>query len=890
MSRTDVLTRPQARDAERPLVARTPEERSDEAPEKLRDEAPVLADGTPRRAERPCLLRLRGVDIAYEDGRPAVSGIDFELHQGESVLFLGPSGCGKSTVAMLCAGLIPEAVEAKVTGEVVRHPSLDAPGAVGYVFQDPDAQFCMLRVDDEMAFGLENQGLARAEMAERIRGSLAQVGLAGQERANHAVFSGGMKQKLAIACALAMHPRLLILDEPTANLDPLATRQVFTEIARLARAGQTLLVIEHKFDALLPWMDRVVLFDAAGRVHRAGPTAEVIREEWDWLVAEGVVAPWKARPVWLDGSPEGGPDAPSGDAADTGAWRVAEPAAAPGAARSAKSAASAGSNVAEPAFSIRNGRLAYDGRLVWQDVSFDVPRGAFVAIVGPNGAGKSSLLQGMAGLQRLSGGEVRLFEREIRAWRPADRVRAVSYCFQNPEYQFIYERVADELANRPVGNEVPPETMRLLEAFGLAGCAKQSPFGLSQGQKRRLSVASMLREPHDVYLLDEPTFGQDARTQQAILDRLAALHQEGRTVVITTHDLDLVRRYATHVAVVADGGLLYWGSPAGLWQRPDVMAKAHLVDDVRPLEEGDAAAPEPQGGAGPAMAPEPQGGAGPAAARPARDVGAGPAAVSGAESWPASLAAEPLRKGLVYRLNPPWHLVTCVIAIAIGIFAHTLPEAVAMFLWPLVLLFGAARLSPRRVVVRLSPFLIFYVLYVWTLTAYARVEPGTRTLDFLWMHLSYPGFIAGLVLAFRMLGAVCFGVLFVTATDVTDLVVGLCQTFRVPPKFAYGTLAGIRFMPLFQSEWTKLRQARQLRGKDARWRALRPVTYALPLLAQAIRMSERVAIAMEARGFRGAPADRPDGRAYYRVVPVRRLDFAYLAVVCGISITLLWCF
>ncbi|MCL6599382.1 MAG: ATP-binding cassette domain-containing protein [Alicyclobacillus macrosporangiidus] len=866
MTRTEVLTWPQARDAARDVVAKAPEERP--------DGAPGMADGNERRADCPCLLRLRGVDIAYEDGRPAVRGIDFELHQGESVLFLGPSGCGKSTVAMLCAGLMPEAVEAKVTGEVVRHPSLEAPGAVGYVFQDPDAQFCMLRVDDEIAFGLENQGLDRAEMPDRIRGSLAQVGLAGQEPADHAVFSGGMKQKLAIACALAMHPRLLILDEPTANLDPLATRQVFTEIARLARAGQTLLVIEHKFDALLPWMDRVVLFDAAGRVHRAGPTAEVISEEWDWLVAEGVVAPWKARPVWLGGSPAEGPGGPSGaaqdsrtaepagargaigDATNTEARRALEPAGAPGA------AGPAGSNLAEPALSIRNGRLAYGGHLVWQDVSLEVPQGAFVAIVGPNGAGKSSLLQVMAGLQRLSGGEVRLLGREMRSWRPADRVRAVSFCFQNPEYQFIYERVADELANRPVGHEVPPETMRLLEAFGLDGCAEQSPFGLSQGQKRRLSVASMLREPHDVYLLDEPTFGQDARTQQAILDRLAALHREGRTVVITTHDLDLVRRYATHVAVVADGDLLYWGPPAELWQRPDVMARAHLVDDVRPLEDGDAAAGAvPQGGVV-------------------------PAAVSG----PATMAAEPRRKGLVYRLNPPWHLVTCVIAIAIGIFARTLPEAVAMFLWPLVLLFGAARLSPRQVVVRLSPFLIFYVLYVWTLTAYARVEPGTRTLDFLWMHLSYPGFIAGLVLAFRMLGAVCFGVLFVTATDVTDLVVGLSQTFRVPPKFAYGTLAGIRFMPLFQSEWTKLKQARQLRGKDARWRALRPVTYALPLLAQAIRMSERVAIAMEARGFRGAPADRPVGRTYYRVVPVRGLDFVYLAVVCGISIALLWFF
>lgn len=776
------------------------------------------------------LLSLQNVSVAYEAGN-VVEDVSLSIQAGESVLFLGPSGCGKSTLAMVCAGLIPRSVEGVVTGTLWRHPGLLASGKIGYVFQDADAQFCMLTVADEMAFGLENVGVAQADMFETIAVEVARTGLATSAQAGHADFSGGMKQKLAIASALAMDADLIVLDEPTANLDPLSTSQVFDQIGRLHEQQKTMIVIEHKFDALLAHMDKVVLFTSDGRIHRVGSTREMIREEWSWLVSEGVVAPWKERPEWSFGKTP----------------QAAATHMAPAVAHTATDTASA-------AIEIIDGTYSYKKNRVWSNVSVTIPKGSLTAIVGPNGAGKSTLLQVMAGLAKLPAGEVKLFGRDVRDWKRLELARAVSYCFQNPEFQFIYERVGDELANRVVGQDVPTEIRQLLAEFGLFGLEQHSPFALSQGQKRRLSVAAMVREDHSLYLLDEPTFGQDARTQQAIMDRLEVLNQEQKTVVMTTHDMDLVRRYAKQVIVIAEGQVLFMGTPDELFCQADVLGKAHLLDDVR---SGLTKPADLQSGT-----------AGQVANFLGKDAH--------------------LRRSPAQRLNPPWLLLTTMAAMLIAIFASNLSQAIAMLVLPVVLLLGLRRLTPWQVAKRLSPFVGFYVLYVWSLTAFAAVKPGTATLNFLWFHLSWPGFMAGLVLAFRMLGAVAFGVLFVSSVDITDLIVGLSQNFRVPPKFSYGILAGIRFMPLFQSEWEKLKQARKLRGKARSYSFLRPVTYALPLLSQAIRMSERVATAMEARGFYGDAAASPSGRTYFRVIRDHAYDFVYMAVVLSASVFLLW--
>jgi len=815
------------------------------------------APGRPAEASAD-LIQLTQVSIAYEN-KAVVSGVNLRVMRGEAILLLGPSGCGKSTLAMLCAGLVPDVVEATVAGRVWRSPDLSRPGGVGYVFQDPECQFALLEVGDEVAFGLENVAVPRSDMTDRIHAALAATRLAVPVHARHEAFSGGMKQKLAIACALAQDAEMLVLDEPTANLDPRSAGLVFDTIAQLRRQGRTLVVIEHRFDRLLPLVDRVVLFDRDGRMHRQGDPRAVVREEWPWLVEQGVVAPWKAPPF---------PVRVATGESDKAAPSDSDPQAAEGDLRAEASGvpvrhAGNGVPARSAVIELRDATVAFAGSAVWQRVDLRVDEGEFVAVVGPNGAGKSTLLTVIAGLTKLTSGSLQLGgavpgRRATKRWR-----KAVGLCFQNPELQFLYNTVADEAASRPLGEAaLPPGAAALLSEFGLLEQAAASPFELSQGQKRRLSVAVTLQDEHQLYLFDEPTFGQDARTQEAIMRHLVERNRQGKAIVMTTHDMDLVRRYAHRVIVLGEGRILFDGPVDELWEKRDVIERAHLVDDVRDEQQVVAATPE-------AVAP-----VSPVSVQPrARK----PTARERAISSPAG------------SLNPSLHLITAVLAIVVGIFATHIAQAAILFAIPLLLMLVLAHMTPLQVLKRMSAFFLFYVFWVWSLTAFAQVTPGSPVIHILWLHPSLSGLRDGVLLALRMLSAVGFGALFIMSSDITNLIVSLSQTLRISPRFAYGVLAGVRFAPLFRSEWAKLRHARELRGHDARLAFLRPVMYALPLLTQAIRMSERVAVAMEARGFRGEVATDRSVRTFYRVVPVRARDFAFMAGVVAMCAAAVIC-
>ena len=807
------------------------------------------------------VISMEGVGITYSGQlNPVISDATLSIHRGETVLFMGPSGCGKSTLAMLCARLIPSSVEAQVSGRCQWSDGLLRAGGIGYVFQDPDAQFCQLTVADELAFGLENRCTPRGLMEPKMTRALTEANLDVPLQADHSVFSGGMKQKLAIASALALKPDLLVLDEPTANLDPHASRLVFDLIADLKSAGQTMIVIEHKFDRLLEHMDTVVLFDQNGRIYKVGPTLETVLAQWDWLVSQGVVAPWRHRPQLSAGV--------IGSLAGTAAR---ESASASVAFSGDGDKASSLSNASSAAFTLARAALKYGRHTVWQDVNLNIARGALTAIVGPNGSGKSSLLQVLAGLQKPAEGHLALLGKDMGKWSKRERVRAISYCFQNPEFQFVYERVADELANRVVKEQVPESVLDLLREFGLSGTEDASPFALSQGQKRRLSVASMLREEHEVYLLDEPTFGQDAATQQVIVNRLVRLVKSGKTVVFTTHDMDLVRNLASFVIVLGDSGVLFHGPPKELFTRRDTMAKAHLIDDWDP---GSGPSEDHVQNPSQVFAQNPS-------QHLNRDAGRG----TSREDSRFKLRTK--RQSLASQLNPSYFLIGMMAAGILAMLAHTMEQALLMLAFPVLLMLIAVRMTPWQIAKRFSPFIVFYLLYVWSFAAYSAVPEGTRTVSFLWVHLSWYGLQQGEVLALRMLASVAFAILFISAVDMTDLIVSLVSNLSISPKFAYGTLAGLRAIGLFQTEWTKLSQARQVRGKaGSPW--LRPVTYALPLLSQAIRMSERVAIAMEARGFTGPAAQSRQHRTFYRQTPVRWQDYAFAVIVPVIALLLLF--
>jgi energy-coupling factor transport system ATP-binding protein len=739
------------------------------------------------------ILTLNQVFVSF-GSHQVLRDLTWRWQFGQSVLIVGASGAGKSTLAMLTSGLIPTSVDAEVSGSLWRHPLMDQVGAVGYVFQDADSQFCQIRVGEEVAFGLENRSVDPDCMDQVIAQALADSTLQVPLDFEHMMLSGGNKQKLAIACALALNPQVLVLDEPTANLDPASTDDVFQDIIRFVDNGSTVMVIEHKFEALAPHLPYVLLLDKLGRIYRFGPTEEILSKEHQWLIEQGLV---RSRPR----------------------LRTKHPVA---------------TRKGEIVATVQSVSARYGSKapLVLDEVSLQIRAGELVALLGANGAGKSTLLKVMAGLMQPSSGVV-------------ERKGSVAFGFQNPEHQFIFERVVDELANRYVGMDVPPGVQERLAQFDLQAQKDQSPYALSQGQKRRLSVAVMLGLEHGLYCLDEPTFGQDAKTRTTIMERLRERQQRGAAVVISTHDVELVQEWADRVVLIDEGRVAFDGVWPDLALRPELLRRARLM----PGEERSdrvVAAPRFQS------------------------------------------PSDRVRSSPIGRLNPGWKLFSIFVAVGLTAFAHRLQQAALLALIPLVLLTFLSGLEIGRVVKRLAPFVLFFAVYVWTLTAYAHVSKNTPTIHFLWYRLSYPGFLDGVVLGLRMLSAVGFGLLFVSTVDLVQLVKSLSREFHVPPRFSYGTLAGLRFFPLFQEEWAKLRLARKVRGRDAHWSGTRVVTYALPLLSDAVRLSERVAIAMEARGFTGRAARFSQARTYYRPSSRSWRDFVFGAAVVAAVTLALW--
>jgi len=458
----------------------------------------------------------------------------------------------RSTLAHTLTGLIPHDIFAHVQGEVRvdgLNPAQAAPGEVaarvGLLFQDPESSFATLVVEDEIAFGLENLRLPPAEMPARMHTALRQVGMGDFLTRRLETLSGGEAQRVALAALLAMQPPALILDEPTANLDPAATREFFETLATL-KSRHTILLIEHKLAACAHLADRVLLLDGDGRLLAAGEPQHVFREHRAAIDVAG---------IWLP--PELDPERPP---------RTDFPPL----------------EAHPPAVAVDGLSFGYGDEPLLRDLHFTIPQGDFVALLGPNGAGKSTLARLLIGLIPPPPGCVHLFGEPVERLSVAEVTERAGYVFQNPEHQFVADRVHDELAYslRARGWEearIRARVDELLARFGLQAHADRNPFTLSQGQKRRLSVATMLAAGQRLLILDEPTFGQDRRTAYALMDSMAELNRQGVTILMITHDMRLVREYARRALVLHQGRLIFDGTPADLFTHPDLVARARLA-------------------------------------------------------------------------------------------------------------------------------------------------------------------------------------------------------------------------------------------------------------------------------------------------------------------------
>jgi energy-coupling factor transporter ATP-binding protein EcfA2 len=418
-------------------------------------------------------------------------------------MLLGPSGSGKSTLLLGLAGLL-EGGESEGELRVNGTDARAAREGTGIVFQDPESSIVMARAGDEVAFGLENRCVAADEIWPRVDEALEMVGFGyGRERPTDAL-SGGEQQRLALAAALAVRPALLLLDEPTANLDPAGAALVHESLTRvLAGRERTMVLVEHRVADAVDLVDRVIVLDGDAGVVADGTPADVFARRGDELAAAG---------VWVPGHP-----LPRAVATRS----------------------------VEPALRIRATAAGYtfpaDPRPAVGPIDVEVRSSEALAIVGPNGSGKSTLALLLGGLLKPTVGLVAAADGEA-LWRwPARRLATrIGSVFQDPEHQFLTGRVRDELEVVPAGgggSEVHRRAGELLERLHLSALAEANPFTLSGGEKRRLSVATALVRAPEALILDEPTFGQDRRTAAELLDLLARQRDGGAAVCFVTHDL-----------------------------------------------------------------------------------------------------------------------------------------------------------------------------------------------------------------------------------------------------------------------------------------------------------------------------------------------------------------
>lgn len=545
------------------------------------------------------------------DSAPLFSFINIQLKPGKLTLLLGPSGSGKSSLALCLNGIYPHAIEGVVHGEVLlEQKSLSSMNAssiakhVGIVFQDPDSQFCMLKVEDELAFCLENIGTPAHQIDTRINEALTLVALEKYRYANIESLSGGMKQRLSIACALALQPKVLILDEPTSNLDPISTKGIAACIDRLKQEYNiAVLLIEHQLDAWMPYVDQLAVLGKEGTFDFQGDAVDYFSNHVAQAAKLGIWMPTATTlheelQLYCDSKCKTVIEAEAPLHADElfEKW-IAMPASIRNHAlqylnrnRSKMLKQSKKTSHLPPLLELDEISFARKSRKfknnIINNISLCIPQGEFIALVGPNGAGKSTLAGLMSGLLKPTQGEIKLNTLPLQHYPELELRQMLGLIFQHPEHQFVTESVYDELAfsMREQGlneSSIHERVIGLLEQYRLSQHRHATPFSLSEGQKRRLSVAAMLSEQQGLLICDEPTYGQDQFSTQEIMDALNLRVSQGMSVFMITHDIEIVEQYCHRVIVLNQGKIAFDGPTSQLWQLPnEQLAYYHLSKPI----------------------------------------------------------------------------------------------------------------------------------------------------------------------------------------------------------------------------------------------------------------------------------------------------------------------
>lgn len=775
----------------------------------------------------------------------SVRGLNLTVEAGQRVLLLGASGIGKSTILEGAAGLLGSnsyerqdpgqedgimvdaeggATEGHVFVDDV--PVREAIGRVGLVLQDPDAQAVFQRLGDNVAFGPENLHVERGEIWRRVDSSLAAVGLQGlQLHRSVTHLSGGQMQRLALAGALAMRPSVLLLDEPTANLDPDGVTQVVTAVHDvLDEFRSTMVLVEHHAEPWIDLIDRVI----------------VLGSQTDQDAANGQE---RHTVIMADGTPDEVFRDPNLDFARLGIWvprRYMRGECRIGAIHTGSEPDyPACEGTGEPVLCTKNLAIGRNGKAVATGIDLAFKQGQITALVGANGAGKSTLALTLAGLLEPVDGEVSA-SGELAAgahgvhpgdWKSTELASRISYVFQNPEHQFATGSVLDEVMLGPLRVGVEESQARerartLLRRFDLLRYENANPYTLSGGEKRRLTVAAALASAPRVLILDEPTFGQDRCTWMQMVQLIHGLRSDGVSIIVVTHDRELVTALGARVIEL---------------QPEDSRREWEPAQDGH----GDSA-------------------------------GDGVVAVTSVNTRDEA-ERQSSRSPFLASLNPAYRLI--------GGFLAALPMLLSLD-WlssgtMLVLEFAVLAvigITPWRTVRSTWPVFVGAPFSALAVLLYGK-SGGDTWWQWGLMRVTDRSAELALATALRILAISIPAIIAVLGIDVTDLADSFSQILHLPDRFVYGGLAGMRLFSVLQDDWAALSASRRSRGlgDDNALRAFLPQSFALLVLS--IRRSTTLATAMQARGFGGSGP-----RSHARVSEVHVRDRVFLAVCLALPV------